>query len=296
MGRKRSSIGLWAYIWGAYAEVPVPQEKAVETVAGLGFDGIEVAAYEPYFCNNTSRNRRILRKLYDDNGLERSGLAAPFPSVITTCNGEYLDCIKSNLDICTDVGIPKLRVNSAESPERLPEGVDYKTAFTNAAKNWNSAAEECAKAGVSLVWEFEPGFLFNKPSEVITMVKHVDHPNFSLLFDICHGSMCAEKAARQMGEKEILPGGILEFIELCRGHIGHVHVSDSDGTLHDGETSTHAPFGAGQLDFDAIMPAFEEAGYEDDWWVIDLCFCPDALTVTAENKKFLDGLISEYGR
>ncbi len=77
MEKTKSSIGLWAFIWGGYTYAPVPHEVAVETIAGLGFDGVEVVAYEPYFMNNSSRNRRTLRKLYDDNGLERSGLIAP---------------------------------------------------------------------------------------------------------------------------------------------------------------------------------------------------------------------------
>lgn len=296
MGRKRSSIGLWAFIWGGYSEAPIPHEKAVETVAGMGFDGIEVVAYEPYFTHNSSRNRRAMRKLYDDNGMDRSGLTAPFPSAVRSGEIEYLDAVKANLDICVDVGIPILRVDTAEPPLIESGAADFDRAFSTAASNWNAAAEECAHAGVKLVWEFDPGFLFNKPSEIVSMVDTVSHPNFTLLFDTSHAHMCASVAARQIGEKETLPGGVVEMINICRGKIGHVHLVDSDGTLHDGETSTHAPYGAGVLDFDAILPALNAAGYSDDWWVMDLCFWPRALDVTAENKRFLDDLIERYGR
>lgn len=296
MIKKRSSVGLWAFIWGAYTESPVPHEKAVETVAGMGFDGVEVAAYEPYFSHNSSRNRRALRKLYDDNGMDRSGLTAPFPSVVRSDSVAYLDAVKANLDICVDVGIPTLRVDTAEPPLLASGSPDYEHSFSAAASNWNAAAEECAHAGVKLVWEFDPGFLFNKPSEIVSMVEAVGHPNFTLLFDTSHANMCAAIGARQPGEREILPGGVVEMIDMCRGKIGHVHLVDSDGTLHDGDTSTHAPFGVGVLDFDAIMPALNAAGYNDDWWVMDLCFWPRALDVTAENKRFLDDLIVRYGR
>lgn len=296
MGRKRSSIALWAFIWGAYTEAPVPHEQAVETVAGMGFDGVEVAAYDPYFSNNSSRNRRALRKLYDDNGLDRSGLLAPFPSAASSGPIEYLDAVKSNLDICADVGIPTLRVDTAEPPTLKADSSEFTTAFSTAAANWNSAAEECARAGVSLVWEFDPGFLFNKPSEVTTLVHEVNHPNFSLLFDTGHAHMCAAEAARQTGKIEILPGGVVEFASMCEGKIGHVHLVDSDGTLHEGETSTHAPLGSGVLDFDIVVPALNSAGCRDDWWVMDLCFWPRAIEVTAENKRYLDDLIAKYGR
>lgn len=296
MNHTRSSIGLWAFIWGGYSEAPVPHEKAVETVAGMGFDGVEVAAYEPYFTRNSSRNRRALRKLYDDNGMDRSGLTAPFPSAARSGRLEYMDAVKGNLDICADVGIPILRVDTAEAPLIESDSSDFRNAFSTAAANWNAAAEECAHAGVKLVWEFDPGFLFNKPSEIVAMVDEVNHPNFTLLFDTSHAHMCAAVGARQLGTKETLNGGVVDFLKLCRGKIGHVHLVDSDGTLHDGETSTHAPFGAGVLDFDAVMPALMAAGYEDKWWVMDLCFWPRALDVTAENKRFLDDLIVRFGR
>jgi sugar phosphate isomerase/epimerase len=65
--------------------------------------------------------------------------------------------------------------------------------------------------------------------------------------------------------------------------------------LHDNETSAHAPLGTGILDFEKIMTAISEAGYDDEWWPIDLCFWPKALEVTESNKKFLDELIKKYG-
>ncbi len=293
---KRSSIGLWAYIWGGYSTAPIPHEKAVETVAGLGFDGVEVAAYEPWFKNNSSRNRQAMRKLYDDNGLDRSGLVAPFPSAVSSNRTEYLDAVKANLDICIDVGIPLMRVSTGEPPVFNSGSPEFENAFSSAVSNWNAAAEECARAGVRLVWEFEPGYLFNKPSEILAMAEGVNHPNFRLLFDTCHAHMCVSEGARQTGSKEIISGGIVDFIAMCKEKIGHIHLNDSDGTLHEGETSTHAPLGTGVLDFDAVIPALNNSGCDDDWWVLDLTYWPKAIDVTAENKKYLDNLIVNYGR
>ena len=58
--------------------------------------------------------------------------------------------------------------------------------------------------------------------------------------------------------------------------IGTVHLIDSDNTLHHDQTSTHAPFGEGVLDFDAIIEALKKVGYAGPWWTIDLCFWPTA--------------------
>lgn len=60
------------------------------------------------------------------------------------------------------------------------------------------------------MWEFEPGFAFNKPSEIIRLVDEVGHKNFSILFDTCHAHLCAAVGARQPGEQDTLLGGALE--------------------------------------------------------------------------------------
>ncbi|MBI9107385.1 MAG: sugar phosphate isomerase/epimerase [Spirochaetales bacterium] len=295
MGKKKTSIGAWAFIWGGYSEDPVPHEEVVKTLSKLGFDGIEVAAFPPYLESNTKENRMAMKKLYDDYGLARSGLAAPFPSPCTSRRDEYLDAVKSNLEICDDLDIPKLRVDTVDPPTEVPGGMDYESCFAKVADIWRTSAELCDEAGRQLIWEFEPGFLFNKPSEVVRMVYKVDHPNFTILFDSCHAHMCAVEGSRQMGETETLPGGVVQFAHMLTGKIGHIHLIDSDRSLHDGDTSTHAPLGAGILNFDEILPAIVEAGYNDPWWPIDLCFWPKALEVTADCKVYLDKLIAKHG-
>lgn len=146
-----------------------------------------------------------------------------------------------------------------------------------------------------MVWEFEPGFAFNKPSDIIGIPEEIGSPNFSILYDSCHAHMCAAVGSRQPGEKETLPGGALELAQRLRGKIGHVHLIDSDGTLHDDETSTHAPFGDGVLDFPSIIQELNGSGVPNDWWVIDLCFWPDAWAVTERCKTAIDRLNEQYG-
>jgi len=123
----------------------------------------------------------------------------------------------------------------------------------------------------------------------------VDHPNFKVMFDTCHAYMCAVVGARQYGEKETLKGGVVEFARMLKGKIGHIHLIDSDGTLHDNETSTHRPFGEGYINFDEVIPAIvEEAGYHGEWWTIDLCFWPQAWEVTENALKFLRPYAQKY--
>jgi sugar phosphate isomerase/epimerase len=130
---------------------------------------------------------------------------------------------------------------------------------------------------------------------VAGLVKEVGHPNFSVLFDTCHAWMCAVEGARQVGAKETLRGGIAEFARLLKGKIGHLHLIDSDGTLHGNETSTHRPFGEGKIDFDETLDAIiKEGRYAGDWFTIDLCFWPEAWEVTEKAQEFLRPYMVRY--
>jgi sugar phosphate isomerase/epimerase len=293
--RKKLSIGSWAYAFGPYEKNPVPFETVVKRLGELKFDGIEVGAFRPHVHPDdypSKADRDSLVKLIRDNGLEISGVAIDFWSHPGPATDEaqkddaYIKLFKKNLQFVVDIAGPAIRVDTVSPPTGAP-GVDRKTAWKRIVALWKQCAELAAKAKVKMVWEFEPGFLFNKPSEVVQLVTEVNHPNFSLLFDACHAYMCSVVGARQDGPRETLKGGVLEFIELCKGRIGHVHLIDSDGTLHGNETSTHRPFGEGKVNFDQVIPAIEAAGYKGPWWTIDLCFWPDAWEVTENSKKFL---------
>jgi sugar phosphate isomerase/epimerase len=107
--------------------------------------------------------------------------------------------------------------------------------------------------------------------------------------------MCAVVGARQPGAKETLKGGVAEFARLLKGRIGHVHVIDSDGTLHGNETSTHRPFGEGHIKFDEVLDAItRDAGYTSEWLTVDLCFWPQAWEVTENARKFLTPYLKKY--
>jgi len=300
MGKKKISVGTWAYIWGGYEDDPIPFPTVVKDLSNMGFDGIEFGAFPPHYGpeDYDNREKRLeIKKMLDDHGLGISGLAGAFWGLgpATTEPAVYMDMVKRQLAICNDMGIDKLRVDNVDPPNEIPGGLDYETAFGRIAAIYNQAAEACAAEGVKLVWEFEPGFLFNKPSEIVRLVYAVDHPNFGVLFDSCHAHMCAVVGSRQLGEKETLPGGVVQLAHMLTGKITHVHFIDSDETLHDNDTSTHAPFGQGVLDFESIIQALYDAGYDDEWWPMDLCFWPNALEASEPALMYMRDLAEKYG-
>ncbi|HOX39602.1 MAG TPA: sugar phosphate isomerase/epimerase [Candidatus Brocadiia bacterium] len=305
---RRISIGTWAYSIGPYANQPVPFTEVVEKLSALGFDGLELGGFGVHpnpDALKTKEQRAAARNLWESRGMACSGLAADLwgERLITAPdNKSYLATYRKNLAFCQDMGIDVIRVDTTEPPnvlgqvpgeEPAKKVVEYKDALNRVSSTWKQCAKEAAEVGIRVVWEFEPGFAFNKPSDFERVLDAVDEDNFAMLFDTCHANMVT-RGSRQVGKKETMEGGVVALAKRLKGKIGRIHLIDSDGTLHHNETSTHPPFGDGELDFDAIVPALVAAGCPDDWWTIDLCFWPDAWEATEKCKRAADALAKKY--
>jgi len=297
MNTPQIAIGSWAFSFGPFASSPWPFEKVIKYAADAGYDGIELNGFRPHPHHDdydTPSKCAELKKKIEALGLGISGHAPDLtkvpPAVVET--EEYLAMVRKCLFVCEQFGAKTMRVDTVSPPEELPKD-EYEKRFARLAKTWRAAAEEAAKTGVLVVWEFEPGFWLNKPSEVKRIVEAVGSDNFKLLFDTSHAYMGAVIGARQSGEKETLSGGVAEYARLLSEAIGHLHLIDSDGTLHDGETSTHTPFGEGHIDFKADLSPIKSVISVMKWWCADYCFCAETETAAKDGVKFLRNLVKE---
>lgn len=275
--RPRISFGSWAFSFGPFAEAPWPFERLCAYAADAGYDGVEINGFRPHphFADySSSAACARLRAMIEGYGLGVSGYAPDFHSVppAEVPNERYLDAIDGALKFCQRVGAPTLRVDSVSKPG-LIDARTYDDRRRRLISAWQAAAARCLEAGVLLVWEFEPGFWLNRPSEVHRLLEDVGHANFKVLFDTSHAYTGAVVGARQGSNPELLPGGVPEYAALLRDYVGHLHLIDSDGSLHDDETSAHLPFGAGNIDFPAVLDALGPGAADLEWWTVDFCFC-----------------------
>lgn len=313
---KRVSIGSWAYTIGPYAGKPVDFDTVINRLKDLSFHAVELGAFPPH-PNPGNPNgpdeswpgaapekpqRAELRAKMAQTGLAFSGMAANLwgeKLINTDDQTKYISEFRKNAQFAEDVGIGGVRVDTVQPPTILRD-VDYRTALERVVKTWKTCCEIAADHGLQVSWEFEPGFAFNKPSDIVRIHDAVDKDNFGILYDTCHGQMVGVVGARQEGEKETYASQV-ELIRKLAGRINHLHVIDSDNTCHkdaqgNDETSAHPPFGLGRLDFDAIMPELVKASrLPHDFWTIDLCFWPDAWAATETCKKAVDRLVEKYG-
>ena len=295
--KKKLAIGSWAYIFGPYEQHPIDFKTVVETLHEIGFDAISIAGFRPHiFVDDYQSEEKIqgLLTLLRDNHLAAAEFSPDPHGLNPVVDPQpYLRRMEQNILFLERCGFPMLRLDTA-CPPVLPEGVSYELAYQRTVDTFRHLASFAAEHGVKVVWEFEPGFLFNKPSEIMAILRDVDHDNFTVLFDTCHAYMCSVVGARQLGEREVLQGGVIEFLHMLRGKIGMVHLIDSDGTLHDNDTSTHAPFGTGKIDMKAVYRELMRPEiYQGEFISIDLCFWPDAWDVTQKCYDYVRALMDQ---
>ena len=311
MAKNRISIGTWAYLFNQ--DVPTNDFHVIlHKLQDLGYDGVELGSFGPHpspVSHPTKANRTKLKKEIADHGLALSGIAVdlwafknPGTSIVDENPAAYLTAFLGWCAFAADLDVKTIRVDTVLPPTYFdadPEGkkIGAKAGMDRIAAAWDKASKMAADYGMNVCWEFEPGFVFNKPSEIVQLVEAVrakGNANFGVLYDTCHAHMCATVGANQSGTKETLPGGEIELLGKLKGKITHVHLIDSDGSLNEHNTSTHNPFGTGKLNFDALVPALQASGVPHDWWCVDLCFWPNAWDVTAQSKKFLDQLRAKH--
>ena len=292
------SLGSWAFSFGPYAEHPVPFETIARRCSETGYDGIEICGFPPHITLEafpSTQSRKEVAALLFDLGLGISGYSADLSEVNPVSpdnHDQYLELFRRNVGMCADLGSPMIRVDSGAAPGSLPDR-EYEAAFHQIAALWSDCAEIASISNVRLVWEFEPGFAFNKPGEVVRMHQEVRHPNFFVLFDTAHAYMCAVVGARQPAPRDVLIGGVEELLDKLEGRIGAVHIIDSDGTLYHEETTTHRPFGQGRINFDRLVPRLLRLS-NIDWWTVDLCFWPGAWELVEASRRFVADLLARH--
>lgn len=294
------SFGSWAFSFGPYASHPIPFPQVVEGLARAGYDGIELCGFPPYITLENyaaAAKRRELKQMLEAAGLGISGYAPDFSLVnplVPENRQKYLDLFRRCLELCADIQSPLMRLDTGGAPGSIGE-TEYAAAKSRLGALWREAAEEAAQAGVRLVWEFEPGFAFNKPSEIVALHDAVGHANFQILFDTSHAYLCTVVGARQHGEPETVPGGVVEWLERLKGRIGHVHLVDTDGTLYGEETSRHCPLGQGVIDWEKLGPKLRALA-DIAWWCVDLSFWPEIWPLLKPSLEFARRLLSADAR
>jgi sugar phosphate isomerase/epimerase len=297
-GAPKLAFGSWAFSFGPFADNPWSFDRLCAYAAEAGYDGVEINGFRPHPHQDDfddDAKAAALRTMMEDAGVAPSGYAPDFTAAppAEVPGDRYLKEVDAARAFCERMGISILRVDTVSSPDPLPAD-EYERRFDRLVSTWREAAERCRTSGVTVVWEFEPGFWLNRPSDVLRLVQAVDDVGFRILFDSSHAYTGAVAGGRQGPDPELLPGGVVEYAKLLEPYVGHLHLIDSDGSLHHEETSDHLPFGTGNVDFPAVLRALEPALSRLEWWGIDFCFCPTTEVDARNAVPFVRSLAREH--
>jgi sugar phosphate isomerase/epimerase len=254
-------------------------DEVIGVLSAFGYAGIELGGFFDHATLERFPDRERRRKLaaqLADAGLEPAGLAygpngdlgrMPWSTAGGDVLAEYKKWFGEFLELATDVGIPSMRIDpGALGP--LPYGADYDQVWNTVVETFREHAELGEEVGCLMLWELESGQPFNKPSEVLKMVEDVGHPNFKMIYDTGHWHQVATVGHNQVQPQEQLEGGQIELIRKLKGHIGHIHLCDTDGDIAQNMFGTKLGIGKGIIDFDELVPVLVDA-YDGDWWAVD---------------------------
>ena len=190
---------------GPYGENPIPFETVLATLQELKFDGLELGGFNGYpnpqnhpTPTTGPGSKASLRAMAWRSPASRRICGASICSIRATPS-QYVASFKTNCDFAVDLGIKGIRVDTVQPPT-LHREADYDDLLKRLVATWDRCIGYAGDQGLYVAWEFEPGFAFNKPSDIQRVLDKLQHDNFGVLYDTCHGQMVAVVGARQEGE------------------------------------------------------------------------------------------------
>lgn len=248
-----------------------------------GFEGIELVQGWPsgaYPAADEKQRIAALKDLYDRYGLkiytiQSAPAGRPFAESADE-RKEWLRTFRDQIRLAKALGCDFLGTwpGGALGKQSIDEAID------RCAATYRQAARMCDDEGLWLSFEIEPPFVFNTLDHLRRILTAAEHPALKTNYDPSHFDLMSGSTGK--------PEAMLAALGV--EHIGHVHLTDTDGTLFHG-TSKHLACGDGHCDMGASLRALWDGGYRG-WIMIDAWMIPDVYDACRKGKSAIDRALS----
>ena len=219
-------------------------EKTIDLFSEVGFEAIDFNLdKEPYYADTLDQDFfKSITAYAADKGIAFTQTHAPFPSGFPEeeSNQRRFAEIVTAIKHASWLGAKMIVVHPTKH-------IDYKENY-DAALAWNldfyrrliPYAEEF---GIQIAIENIRGTLTETPQGLLTLLQLLDDPVFTVCCDVGHANICGVDP--------------VDLIRQLGSRIGCTHIHDNDGT-RDAHTLPYC----GTIDWERVMQAFAEIGYE----------------------------------
>jgi fructoselysine 3-epimerase len=233
--------------------------EAVERIAAMGYEGVEILAdaphLYPYSVSDAELNR--LAQLLARSGLQVANLNA------NTAMGYYgrtfweplfepslanpdpsarqwrIDYSKRCIDLAEVLGSPNVSLTSG----RITPGCAPAEALGLLRESLEMVLEYAERAGIGIGMEYEPGLLVERYEELKAVLDEIPSSFFGANLDLGHSHVLGE-------DPETIIAGL-------SSKIFHIHIEDIQHRKHH-----HLIPGLGEMDFKKLFKILEENSYE----------------------------------
>jgi sugar phosphate isomerase/epimerase len=285
--RWKAGLGLNGFMSsGADHKVTYPIWEILAFAVGQKFDGIELVQGWPmgdYPAPDNQERVAALRGLYQRYGLQvytiqPGGGGCPYHADKAE-RERWLREYRDQIRLCKSLGgefIGHWPGGGLQGNAGVDQAIDH------AVASYKEAAKMVADVGMWISFEIEPPFLFNTLDHLQRLLAGVNHPAFKTNYDPSHFDVMSGSKGK--------PEEMLRIVGVK--NIGHVHLTDTDGTIFGG-TSKHLACGDGHCDIRQSLKVLWDGGYEG-WIMIDGWKIQDVYDAARKGKAAIDRAIREF--
>ena len=266
-----------AYSTNAYKKTTL--ELAIDSIAALGYSGVEIMADVPHAYPQSMPPERVeaVRSQMQRLGVELSNVNAfTFFAQGDTYHPTWIEDDlerRARRVMHTMRCIEMAAALGARTISLQPGGPVGGLTVAEALDRYEAGLRECLplaqRLGITLMVEPEPGLVIQHSWDCVEFLQRLNHPNLRMNCDLGHFYCVEEDPAK--------------VVQNCAAWIAHIHVED----IKENRVHQHRVPGEGAMNWPEISGAIRQIGYEG-WLTVELY--PYESTAETAGRKALQFL------